>query len=75
MIVALAGGSAKNLSLDVREGHQTMTAFIAQTAQGENPVGSASYNMLFAVAMTLFVITLVVNAISIALVRRFRQVY
>lgn len=75
MIVALAGGSAKNLSPDIREGHQTMTAFIAQTAQGENPVGSPSYNMLFAVALLLFLITLIINAISIALVRRFRQVY
>ncbi|MGZ5369965.1 phosphate ABC transporter permease subunit PstC [Aeromicrobium sp.] len=75
MIVALAGGSAKNLSPDVREGHQTMTAFIAQTAQGENPVGSSSYNMLFAVALLLFIITLIINAISIVLVRRYRQVY
>jgi phosphate ABC transporter permease protein PstC len=75
MIVALAGGSAKNLSPDIREGHQTMTAFIAQTVQGENPVGSVGYNMLFAVAMLLFLITLAINAISIAIVRRFRQAY
>lgn len=75
MIVALAGGSAKNTSLDVGEGHQTLTAFIAQTAQGENPVGSASYNMLFAVALLLFIVTLVINAISIAIVRRFRHAY
>lgn len=75
MIVAIAGGSAKNNSLDVGEGHQTMTAFIAQTAQGENPVGSVSYNMLFAVALLLFVITLIINSISIAIVRRYRQAY
>ena len=52
-----------------------MTAFIAQTAGGENPVGSTSYNTLFAVGLTLFVITLVINIISIWFVRRFRQVY
>jgi len=75
MIVALAAGAQKNLSLDPREGMQTMTGFIAQTAGGENPVGSTSYNMLFAVGMLLFLITLVVNIISIALVRRFRQAY
>jgi phosphate transport system permease protein len=34
-----------------------------------------SYNTLFAVGMLLFVITFVINVISIALVRRFRQVY
>lgn len=75
MIVALAAGAQKNLTLDPREGMQTMTGFIAQTAGGENPVGSTSYNTLFAVGMLLFVITLVINFVSIALVRRFRQVY
>ena len=75
MIVALAAGAQKNLTLDPREGMQTMTAFIAQTAGGENPVGSTSYNTLFAVGLLLFLITLVVNVISIAFVRRFRQAY
>jgi phosphate transport system permease protein len=75
MIVALAAGAQKNLTLDPREGMQTMTGFIAQTAGGENPVGSTSYNTLFAVGLLLFIITLVVNVISIAFVRRFRQVY
>lgn len=75
MIVALAAGAQKNLSIDPREGMQTMTGFIAQTAGGENPVGSVDYNMLFAVGLTLFLITLVINAVSISLVRRFRQEY
>lgn len=75
MIVALAAGARKNLSLDPREGMQTMTGFIATTAGGENPVGSVDYNMLFAVGLLLFSITLVINAISISLVRRFRQAY
>jgi phosphate transport system permease protein len=75
MIVTLAAGSLPNLSLDPRDGMQTMTGFMATTAGGENPVGSTSYNTLFAVGMLLFAITLVINAISIALVRRYRQVY
>ena len=75
MIVALAAGAQKNMSLDPREGMQTMTAFIAQKAGGENPVGSTSYNTLFAVGLTLFAITFVINVISIALVRRYRQEY
>jgi phosphate transport system permease protein len=75
MIVALAAGAQRNLSLDPREGMQTMTGFIAQTAQGENPVGSTSYNMLFAVGLLLFVITLVINIVSITFVRRIRQAY
>lgn len=75
MIVTMAGGAVKNMSLDPSEPHMTMTAFIAITAKGENPVGSADYNMLFAVGLLLFVITFIINAISIAFVRRFRQVY
>lgn len=75
MIVTLAAGSLKNFSLDPREGMQTMTGFMATTAGGENPVGSLDYNKLFAVGMLLFVITLVLNLISITIVRRFRQAY
>lgn len=75
MIVALAAGALKNMSLDPREGMQTMTGYIAQTAGGENPVGSVEYNSLFAVGLLLFALTLVINIISIALVRRYRQVY
>jgi phosphate transport system permease protein len=75
MIVTLAAGSLKNLSLDPRENMQAMTGFIATTAGGENPVGSTSYNSLFAVGLTLFAITLVLNVVSIRFVRRFRQVY
>jgi phosphate transport system permease protein len=75
MIVTLAAGSQPNLSADPREGMQAMTSFIAITAGGENPVGSTSYNTMFAVGLTLFVITLLVNIVSIALVRRYRQEY
>jgi phosphate transport system permease protein len=75
MIVALAAGAQPNLSVDPREGMQTMTGYIAATASGESAVGSLSYNTLFAVGLLLFAITLVINIISIALVRRLREAY
>lgn len=75
MIVALASGGRPNLSWNPFEGMQTMTGYIASTAGGENPVGSVSYNTLFAVGLLLFVITLLINLFSIRLVRRFREVY
>lgn len=75
MIVALASGSLPNMSADPREGMQAMTGYMATTAGGENPVGSLEYDTLFAVGLLLFVITLVINMISISLVRRFRQEY
>ena len=75
MIVALAAGAQKTFDFDVFSGHQAMTGYIAQTFGGENPVGSTPYNMAFAVAGTLFVMTLILNVISMIVVRRFRQVY
>lgn len=75
MIVLMAGGSVKNMSLNPTEGHETMTGTIARTALGETPVGSVGYNYLFAVALLLFILTFVMNMISIAVVRRFRQAY
>ena len=73
MILLMAGGSIKNLSVDPREGHETMTGRIARTALGESPVGSTEYKYLFAVALFLFVLTYVMNMVSNAIVRRYRQ--
>ncbi|MBW3646985.1 MAG: phosphate ABC transporter permease subunit PstC [Actinobacteria bacterium] len=75
MVVVIAAGSIAQLTLDPREPMQTMTAFIAQAALGDQPVGSLGYNTLFAVGTLLFLVTLLVNVISIRLVRRFREVY
>ena len=75
MIVLLAVGQQPNLGLDIREGAETMTAFIAATGQGDVPTGSLEYKTIFAVGLTLFALTLVMNIISIRLVRRFREEY
>jgi phosphate transport system permease protein len=75
MVVLLAVGQQPNLSLDVREGAETMTAFIGATGAGDIPTGSLEYKTIFAVGLTLFVLTLVMNVIAIRLVRRYRQVY
>ncbi|MBD0292982.1 MAG: phosphate ABC transporter permease subunit PstC [Jiangellaceae bacterium] len=75
MIVVLAAGSTPNLSVNPLEPGQTMTAFIAQAASGDQPTGSIGYKSLFAVAALLFVITVLMNFVSIRLVRRYREVY
>jgi phosphate transport system permease protein len=75
MVVVIAAGSIAQLTADPREPMQTMTAFIAQAASGDQPTGSLGYNTLFAVGALLFVITLLINVVSIRLVRRFREVY
>lgn len=75
MIMAVAAGNRAVLTFDPREGAQTMTGFIAQIASGDAPQGSPVYYSLFAVGGLLFAMTLVVNLISIRLVRRYRQAY
>ena len=75
MIVVVAAGSTARLTGDPREGMQTLTSFIAQAASGDNQVGTTGYNTIFAVGSLLFVSTLVMNILSIRLVRRFREVY
>jgi len=75
MIVLIAAGLQPNSGLDFREGFETMTTFIAATGQGDIPTGSTEYKTIFAVGMTLFVLTLFMNAIAIRFVRKYRQVY
>ncbi len=75
MIVLVAAGQVPNLGIDPRQAYETMTAFIAATGKGDVPTGSVGYKTIFAVGTTLFVMTLVMNAISIRFVRRYRQVY
>jgi phosphate transport system permease protein len=75
MIVLIAAGGQPNMTIDPREAVQTMTAFIGATAQGDVPTGSVEYKTIFAVGLTLFVATFVMNLVSIRLVRRWREVY
>jgi phosphate transport system permease protein len=75
VIILIAGGQRANLSLNPYESYQSMAAFIAATSRGDIPTGSIEYKTIFVVGMTLFVFTLILNVISIRLVRRYRQVY
>lgn len=75
MIVVVAAGQQPNLTANPMESVQTLAAYIAAVAKGDAAVGSIAYQTLFAVGMLLFLLTLLMNAISIRLVRKFRQVY
>jgi phosphate transport system permease protein len=75
MIVLIAAGAVPNVGLNVTEPFQTITAFIGATAKGDNPAGTIGYYSIFAAGMTLFVLTLIMNAIAIRFVRKYRQVY
>jgi phosphate transport system permease protein len=75
MIVVLAAGSTPNLTLNPVEAIQAMTSYIATTATGDISTGSIDYDAVFAVGTVLFFMTLVMNMISIRLVRKYREVY
>jgi phosphate transport system permease protein len=75
VLVLVAGGQTPNLGLSPLESYQTMAAFIAAQARGDIPTGSVEYLTIFTVGFTLFAMTLVLNLISIRLVRKYRQVY
>ena len=60
---------------DPLQGAQAMTSYIVNVLQGDTSRADPRYYSLFAVGLTLFVITLVLNLISRAFVARFREAY
>ena len=86
MVVTLAAGAApRNFSLgsdsifgyilNPFQGAQTMTGYVAITASGDISYDTIDYNSIFAIGLTLFLITLGLNSLSRRIVRRFRQEY
>jgi phosphate transport system permease protein len=75
MIVTIASGSSKNFTFDITQSMQTMTAYIVEVTGGEAAAGTTLYFSLYAVAMTLFVFTLLMNLVAQYISRRFREEY
>ncbi len=75
MIVAVAAGAGPNLTLNPFKGAETMTGHIVRISGGDLSYDSLDYNSIFAIALMLFVVTLLLNIISQRIVRRFREVY
>ena len=75
MAVTIAAGATPNLTLNPLESVQTMSAYIVNVSLGDAQHGTIEFKTIFAVALTLFAMTLVMNIISAAVVRRFREAY
>jgi phosphate transport system permease protein len=75
MVVLIAAGQQPQWGANVFNPMETMTTFIGATGKGDISTGSLEYKTIFAVGMTLFVITLIMNLFSIRFVRKYRQVY
>lgn len=75
MIVALAAGAGSRLTLNPLEGAETLTGYIVRISGGDIAYNTVDYNSIFALALVLFLITLVLNIISRVIVQRFQEVY
>lgn len=73
MIVAIAAGQQPTLTLDPRSAVETMTAYIVQVSMGDTPHGTLEYHTIFAVGLSLFTITLILNSASLIIRKRMRR--
>lgn len=75
MAVALAAGQLAHISINPLQPTMTMTAYIVNVSLGDTPFGSVEYQSIFAVGLTLFIMTLLMNLASNVVLNRFREVY
>ena len=75
MIVVLGAGAAARLSLNPFEAMTTVTVKIVSQLTGDTDFGSPETLIAFALGLTLFVITLGLNVMSLFIVRRYREKY
>ncbi len=75
MIVTVAAGATPQLTANPLDSIQTMTAYIVQVSLGDTPHGSIIYGSIFAVGLTLFIITFFLNILASSIAKRFREVY
>jgi phosphate transport system permease protein len=75
MIVAIASGAGPKFSFNPLDAAETMTGHIARISGGDLPYGTVDYTSLFAIALVLFIVTLILNLISQWVVAKFREQY
>ncbi len=75
MIVLMAAGLAANLSFNPLEAVTTVTVQIVTLLVGDQEFDSAKTLSAFALGLTLFVFTLMLNIAALMIVRRYREQY
>jgi phosphate transport system permease protein len=75
MAVVLAAGMQPQITLNPLTSIETMTTYIVQIIGGDAPFFTPKFLSLFAVGLTLFLVTLLLNIISSIVLGRFREVY
>lgn len=75
MIVAIAAGQQPNFTLNPLVPVETITTYIVQVSLGDVPRDSIEYHTIFAAGMVLFVLTFIMNNISLWLKQRYHRQY
>lgn len=75
MIVVMAAGLRPNLTWNPLEDMTTVTVRIVDALTGDQSFDSPETLAAFALGLVLFVVTLVLNLVSIIVIRKFRQSY
>ena len=75
MIVAIAAGAGPNFSFNPFDSAETMTGHIARISGGDLSYDSIDYTSIFAIGLTLFLMTFILNALSRVIISRFREAY
>jgi phosphate transport system permease protein len=75
MIVSMGAGAAARLDLNPFQAMTTITVKIVSQLTGDTDFGSPETLVAFALGMTLFVITLCLNILALAIVRKYREQY
>lgn len=75
MVVALAAGNLARMAYDPREPAQTMTAYMVQIFLGDASNFGPEYLSSYAVAASLFLMTLMLTVIGHRVRKRYREVY
>jgi len=75
MIVVLAAGVAANMNLNPFEAMTTITVKIVNQLTGDLEFNSPQTLVAFALGMSLFLLTLVINVFALYIVRKYREQY
>ena len=75
MIVVLAAGIAANITINPFEAMTTVTIKIVSQLTGDLDFTSPQSLVAFALGITLFVMTLILNVVALYIVRKYREQY
>jgi len=75
MIVVMAAGLRPNLSWNILEDMTTVTVRIVDSLVGDQAFNSPATLSAFALGLALFIVTLILNIVSVRMIQRFKEKY